>query len=315
MLWYLSIIFFSFFSFINIKSSEGQNLITNGSFEQLSSCNNLGGGGIDSVIGWWDINTADAFNTCSVGSSVPNNSYGYQVPFDGNGYAFFGTYWGLPVVDYREYAQTKLNSPLQSGIKYYVAFRISFANNFQFASDGIGVFLSMDTVYGSGTGLIVDSIPQVEVPVGIPIVDSVNWSLISGSFIAKGGENYLTIGNFKHDGQLTLQDLGGSANTGGYFLDGVCVSPDSLTCYNFVGMDEIKNKKSIILYPNPTSNELFIESELAFNTIEIIDVFGILIKSIHLKTNSVNVSDLTRGVYFIQIKLETHSVIEKFIKY
>ena len=293
-----------------------QNLVNNGSFEQLSSCT-LSSWGVDSATGWWTVNSSDILNICSISMnySVPNNLYGNQFAFDGNGYAFFATYAQPPAVDSREYVQTKLIDTLNFGTKYYVSFRLSFSDNFRYATDGIGAFLSEDTVYGIGAGLIIDSIPQVQVTNGVPIIDSTNWTLIEGSFISTGRESFITIGNFKNDAQVVIQDLGGANIAGGYFIDAVCVSVDSLTCYNFVGINDKKPEQgSFSIYPNPVSNELFIDTDLRIQEIDIIDISGREVESIIFNSYSIDVSDLPNGIYILKVIGVDKILTQKFIK-
>jgi len=130
------------------------------------------------------------------------------------------TYGGLAGTDLREYVQSKLLNPLKLSSKYYLSFQISFADNSEFASDGIGALLSVDSV-NNGDYQIIDSLPQIKVPDGVAITDKINWTLVDGCFTAKGGESFLTIGNFKYDNQLTLQSLGGGSTVGGYYIDDV----------------------------------------------------------------------------------------------
>jgi hypothetical protein len=201
---------------------SSQNLVSNGSFENIASCT-LGAGTISFATGWSGVSSPDLLNICSASSSysVPINGRGSQVSYEGSGYGFVVTYASPPSVDVREYIQSQLISSLTQNTKYYLSFQISFADIFQSASDGIGAYFSMDTIYGQGVGQIIDSVPQVLVPAGIPIVDKTNWIQVDGCFIAKGGESFLTIGNFKHDNDLTIQNLGGSSPFGGYYLDDV----------------------------------------------------------------------------------------------
>ncbi|MBL4669927.1 MAG: T9SS type A sorting domain-containing protein, partial [Flavobacteriales bacterium] len=80
------------------------------------------------------------------------------------------------------------------------------------------------------------------------------------------------------------------------------------------GISEIENTE-INIYPNPTANKLEIRNlKSPITTISIIDVTGKTVKTIIGNVNTVNVSDLTRGIYFIQIQTEKGLVNKKFIK-
>src|SRR5207253_1670664 len=68
------------------------------------------------------------------------------------------------------------------------------------------------------------------------IKDSINWTKISGSFIADSIYKYLIIGAFFDNAHLDTLNLpfdtnGNSHNqVSYYYIDDVCVSTDSLTC-------------------------------------------------------------------------------------
>jgi len=78
---------------------------------------------------------------------------------------------------------------------------------------------------------------------------------------------------------------------------------------------EIDNVK---IYPNPVKNTLFITNNenLTINSVEILDIAGKKIVNLKSKiVNSIDVSHLQQGVYFIKIELSNSTtVFEKFIK-
>ena len=143
------------------------------------------------------------------------------------------------------------------------------------------------------------------------------------------------------DNSLTALDVANGNNTNlTYFeattnpslsciqVDDVAYSTTNWTSFNFafdaassfstncgyVGIDELSNE-SLSIYPNPAKNELIINNgELKIEQISIIDVTGKIVKAIIGTVNTVNVSDLTRGIYFIQIQTEKGLVNSKFIK-
>ena len=72
------------------------------------------------------------------------------------------------------------------------------------------------------------------------------------------------------------------------------------------------------LYPNPTNDKLYIETEIEIEDVVVYDVYG---KSQNLKISepqnlsvSVEVSDLNSGVYFIMIKTNDGVVTKRFMK-
>lgn len=77
--------------------------------------------------------------------------------------------------------------------------------------------------------------------------------------------------------------------------------------YCILGMDELKSSPTFSVYPNPSSNEVTIETPVNSNhSFVICDLQGKVLKTLHTSSNilKVNVSDLANGVYFVQ---ETNS--------
>lgn len=75
-------------------------------------------------------------------------------------------------------------------------------------------------------------------------------------------------------------------------------------------------KLSIHLYPNPTSDYLHITApaNLSINHLELLTIKGQLIKIFNDNITSINVSDLSSGIYVIRIYTEDEIFISKFIK-
>lgn len=83
------------------------------------------------------------------------------------------------------------------------------------------------------------------------------------------------------------------------------------------GFNEITNKKDIKLYPNPTNSILTIESKNNINAnIDIYNIYGVKVlqQIINDKIESIDVSDLAKGYYFIKIKNTLNEETLSFIK-
>ena len=179
-------------------TADGQNLIPNYSFESHSTCpQDIYFGQIEWPINnWFNVNsgTPDYYHRCSSGRvDIPNNWAGEAQPVHGD--AYIGIYlWGQS--DYREYVGVKLTEPLEAGVRYYFEgyYQQSFYSHF--VTGSIGVFFSQEIRKGILTKPLGDS-PQIFVRKKDALSGDVfEWELLSGSFIAEGGEQYLTIGNF-----------------------------------------------------------------------------------------------------------------------
>ena len=172
----------------------GQNLLQNGSFENFIDCpiqtNEL------AVAAPWISRRAspDYYNRCAVPPSgpgaqsveVPDNYFGTQEPQDGDGYAGFACGAGP------EYVTGSLFEPLIAGACYHVEFYVSRGESFGLPTNNhrFGVFFSDDLSddYSMSTPT-----PQIEIS-GVP-TNQIDWTLVTGTFEAEGGEQYITLGN------------------------------------------------------------------------------------------------------------------------
>ena len=77
-----------------------------------------------------------------------------------------------------------------------------------------------------------------------------------------------------------------------------------------------KEIKRIKVYPNPTSDFLFIENEYLIESMEIIDLMGkIYWKEVQFDLNQIDLSSLPVGIYYLKIrKKEGREMIEKIVK-
>ena len=120
------------------------------------------------------------------------------------------TYIGIEVFgandhEYREYIETPLLNPLKAGHKYCFSMFTSLAKNCKFASDGLDIFVSSINLKTDDRNLFRFNVTPTLSKLGGINIETNNWLLVCGSFIAKGGEQYLYIGNFKNDKNTTLR--------------------------------------------------------------------------------------------------------------
>ncbi|MDG1333143.1 MAG: OmpA family protein [Crocinitomicaceae bacterium] len=167
-----------------------------------------------------------------------SNRLGEQAPFKGDGYAGIIAYQndkssGFSIQDmavvetegygkYSEYITTKLNKALTAGQSYKVTYYVSLAENSGYAVSGFGASLTSESVNQKSNAYIMTT-PQV---VTSNVVDSKSkWTKIEGTFTAKGGEQYLTIGVFNEPASSKAVGGGNGVNSirAYYFVDGVSV--------------------------------------------------------------------------------------------
>src|SRR5687767_11392239 len=213
-----------------------QNLVPNPSFENITGCPaSLSQYNLATP---WAIppgsgTTPDLFNPCNTTAcsvDAPNNFIGVTNAFSGVGYAgiLVGNYGSCP--NCREYLQIQLTSPLVAGTQYCVSMRVLRASFTQTASNNLGIYISNTAINQPGNQPINTVTPQFNHTA--VIMDSANWTLVSGQYTALGGENFITIGNFYDDINTTFfnyayptacTNLFITAGAAYYYLDSVFV--------------------------------------------------------------------------------------------
>jgi len=267
------------------------------------------------------IGTPDLFNECvnypdssAVNVHVPNNIAGYQIPVqNGKGYAGLAAYEYYPGIPYREYIETKLLQPLQSGIKYFVHFYLSLADSAGYATDDMGIYFSTDSLV-CDTCFYFPVVPQIKNPLGNFLTDKNNWMLLSGSYIAMGGEQFITIGNFTDENSCDTISVPGGGELSSevrwcayYYIDAIYIGTDSSDA---VLHYQLFNEPKIYYYDN-SINILWANTNFSFS-IKVFDCLGQVIKDFEnipfQKSMKIDCSDFTSGVYFVLISNQNNII-------
>jgi len=191
---------------ISAMTMVGQNLVLNGSFETKSYCpSNYNQQSLNTIAGWWQPTdgTPDYFHACSDKAGVPSNVFGQQKAKDGEAYAGFVTFSVSNKRNYREYLQTKLSRQLTAGEMVCIEIYVSAADYCNYVTDGLGILLSEKKVESNLQNELAYSATMSNPRLNM-LDESSEWQLLSDIYIAKGGEEYLTIGNFKTDKELKV---------------------------------------------------------------------------------------------------------------
>ena len=88
----------------------------------------------------------------------------------------------------------------------------------------------------------------------------------------------------------------------------------SLDCGNTLALIDSELEQSISIYPSPAASEIHITTDENITSIDVIDALGNTIKSKVPSHSVVDVSDLSNGVYFLQIVTERGAISKKFVK-
>lgn len=304
------------FFVVTTNFTAQENLVPNPSFENMVACPNAGFTDIGSTANWYNPTgaTPDYYNSCATdiiyGFSVPKNGFGYQYAKSGFGYAGIAT---MVQNDVREYIQVALTNSLVPGTSYTVKFHVSIADSCQYSANNIGAYLSVNPV-SAINNLYLSFTPQISNNFFLnPLDDRNGWIEVSGSFIAQGGENYLTIGNFYDDlnTDTTFYIDGSTWLIGSYhFIDDVSVTETLPSSVNQVVLDS-----QISVYINSSIDILNVKSYKIIENLTIYSNLGQVIFQENSKSNSyqINSNRFSEGVYYVKINTSHSSVTKKII--
>ncbi len=312
--------------------SQG-NLVPNWSFEDTIKCINNVCGFTSYVADWNGQGGGGGLCYCTAQCpnaymlNVPKNDAGFQYARTGVSYALIYTYisdtatnrfnhgGGPGWQNFRNYIQAHLISSLNNGTKYFVTFYVSLANTSEFACNDIGAYLSdsalkFDTVTKSMVKWYIK--PQIaNNPVTNPLTDTLNWLKVTGSYIAKGGEKYIIIGNFLSDTTSHIVYLPWNYNTGTtasyYYIDDVVVSTDSLLA-SVGGSTAAAEAKAVEVkvFPNPANTKLNIEIPVTEGRVFSIYLFNnmgqlILGRTLQSGLTMLHLDTFSNGLYYYRI--------------
>lgn len=297
------------FSFLTTYNLYCQNLVPNHSFEEYTNCP-YEPSQLSFAFPWStpSLGTSDfyhgCFGTCDPfyldPICVPTNIFGFQHARTGQGYAGIYVYENA---NYREYLQCPLNSTLQAGETYEVKFYVSLPDFIFPCASELGIGFQNASTFES-TYQHLTSLNSIFTSTSL-INDTINWTLISGDYVANGSETHLIIGNLK-DNSSTNHASECGFYYAYYFIDDVSVmlketsSSSGLTNLNWS------------IYPNPSNDLLLVDGfsnpeSVAYN---ISNQFGEVVASGSIFQNTIDIRALQEGLYFLSLGGSTL----KFIK-
>lgn len=290
----------------------GQNLIPNPSFE--ASCEQgFPGNGYFGAAYWYNANagTFDYYTLgnpesgCGMTEANPDYwvSYNeYQVPFDGN--RMVGGIMYCEPFCIREMIQCKLLAPLEADRPYCFSMRVCLSGFYDFATNGVGIGLSNDSVTNFLDACTIDVDPFIHLENGQILADTMNWYYLTGNFIASGSERYLTLGNLRTDAQISVAPFDGGSDLpySYYYFDDL-----HLELCNVTNVAEEDNS-GYMMYPNPVENEALCTGISEGDTWKILDATGRCILS--GMGRSLDLANLRAGIYFVYFR---QSVV-RFVK-
>ncbi|MFY7963720.1 MAG: hypothetical protein ACOVO1_02380, partial [Chitinophagaceae bacterium] len=148
--------------------------------------------------------------------------YGYQPARTGSAYVVM---FYFNVIN--NYFQVKLIDSLKANKYYYAEYYVNLTNISEIACNNQSMLFTKNAVYvdTANNAQILPANPQITNYKNDIIADTVNWVKVSGIFKAQGGEQYLTLGNFRDLVNDTKRIIFQTIGYGGalYYADDVAV--------------------------------------------------------------------------------------------
>ncbi|MFK7798085.1 MAG: OmpA family protein [Aureispira sp.] len=200
---------------------KGQNLVLNPSFELGAVCDGTTER-IDSIQDWWPVRGRPSFiNTkCPLSKDSKSFIIGMKLPS-----ASYGAVYSIQKFDKNtECQQGRLKAPLEAGKQYIVSIYVRLPIQFcQLPLKEVGVALTEAPIAADKERGVID-FPTIALRNNIQtdIKSQYDWQEIFALYTAKGGEQYLAIGNFKENNKGVFDNRTEKECTY-LFMDGVSV--------------------------------------------------------------------------------------------
>jgi len=203
-------------SFLNAQGTQ-LNLVLNGDFEDSLKCPNYNQEGIKCGKNWYspDIASPNYFFPCNdtlwfKTYSTPKNMFGFLIPKSGKAYIGFGIAREIAGYDiWRESGLGALKNKLEGCKKYLFSAYINQSDSANCTISDLDVIftdympkLSDDFIFSSKQN--VNYLSKVHFDLSSKNIDTLNWTLLTDTLEAVGGESYLIITNTKLNSELQI---------------------------------------------------------------------------------------------------------------
>jgi len=233
-LFILTLLFFTTISFTFAQDEEPENLVKNSGF--MIKKGKVKGPGMITATSTWSSPTEDPADFFTKFAKEPyissENLYGAQDPEEGTGYAGVQLYHAKDKGN-RTFIQTELAYEMNADEMYCIKYFVSLADLSKFACNDIGAYVSTEKVNQKKI-LSYEIEPQIKHSANKIFNEYALWEPICQIYKAKGGEKYLTLGNFTKPGTTKFEKIkrpkGFSSPQVGmayYYIDQVTVIPMS----------------------------------------------------------------------------------------
>ena len=93
-----------------------------------------------------------------------------------------------------------------------------------------------------------------------------------------------------------------------------CLTVENITI--LVGIDDLPSEKNITLYPNPTKNTLYLETDIQKGQLQVFDISGKLLleKEVNNEKQAIDISALLTGIYIVKVIGQERQYVAKVLK-
>ena len=294
---------------ISAGVSRGQNLVPNADFEALDEpC--FGAADYSTELASWLAPYCTAgypfyFNPCSGGNGIPHdnapgNFCGYQQAHSGVAYAGLETFEMSDVYDPRSYITAQLSSPLQAGQEYCLSLYVSLADRSSFTSGSLGALFTAEHPDICDYQDTLEWAAMAQVSMSLAGVDTMNWTELTAVYVASGGEQFMTIGNWD-----TFFNCDTTALTWNPLFYSACYYVDDIALEQCdVGVDDLSNAVTRV-FPNPADDWINVVVPEEFNgaKVEVVSISGEVVRTVKLAGDpgGLSVAGLCPGLYALRI--------------
>lgn len=274
----MKIALYFIFSFLFLSGKTQDNLILNPGFEapeEAAKYQNIGIFNLDEKVEMTPTHGIPSGYVLSKGWSMPTlgtsdyligkscSAFGWPMmqPKSGNGRGGFAL--GGKNNDNKEYLQATLVSPLEKNKKYCLKFYIAHEKVSNYSISEISAYFSHEKL-NSNSKKTLPLDPHITLSKNTPITHHQGWVEVCGTYVATGGEKYITIGNFGNDEAIHVKGIyedykenGGKQgfmhpfkNKAYYYIDDVSLekkSDSTFLCEEWKLKDSAENKNWVFL--------------------------------------------------------------------